>query len=233
MAASHHIPGVAMTVMGPVAPESLGVTLMHEHLFLGGGSRGPGPGTPATQVALWGQPLSLERLHLARDGVSFKDLALDDEALAVREAQAFRSAGGRTMVDTSNVGMGRDPLALRRVSTVTGLNIVMGCGWYTPVSHPWDMDARTPEDLAEEMVRDITAGVGETGHTVRDHRRVGDQRRPAVGERAEGGDGRGVGQPGDRRGHITALRRPVARAVAGDGASGQGGRGPVEGDLRP
>ena len=163
MAASHHTPGMAMTVMGPVASESLGVTLMHEHLFLGGGSRGPGPGTPATEVAIWGQPLTLERLHLARDGVSFKDLALNDEALAVREAQAFRSAGGRTMVDTTNIGMGRDPLGLRRVSTVTGLNIVMGCGWYTPVSHPRDMDARTAESLAAEMVRDLTAGVGDTG----------------------------------------------------------------------
>ncbi len=163
MTVPHNTPGVAMTVTGPVAAESLGVTLMHEHLFLGGGSRGPGPGTPATEVAIWGQPLTLERLHLARDGVSFKDLALNDEALAVREAQAFRSAGGRTMVDTTNIGMGRDPLGLRRVSTVTGLNIVMGCGWYTPVSHPRDMDVRTAEELAAEMVRDITAGVGDTG----------------------------------------------------------------------
>lgn len=163
MAASEHASGVAMTVTGPVDPQSLGVTLIHEHLFLGGGSRGPGPGTPATQVALWGEPLALEHLHLAREGVSFKGLALIDEALALREAQAFRSAGGRTLVDTSNVGMGRDPLALRRVSTHTGLNIVMGCGWYTPVSHPPDMDARTAEDLAEEMVRDMTGGVRGTG----------------------------------------------------------------------
>ena len=163
MAASQHTPGVAMTVTGPVDPQNLGVTLMHEHLFLGGGSRGPGPGTPATQVALWGQPLTLERLHLAREGVSFKGLALGDEALALREAQAFRAAGGRTIVDTTNVGMGRDPLTLRRVATVTGLNIVMGCGWYTPASHPPDMDARTPEELAQEMVRDMTVGVGDTG----------------------------------------------------------------------
>ena len=163
MAAPQHTPGAAMTVTGPVDPQSLGVTLMHEHLFLGGGSRGPGPGTPATQVALWEQPLTLEHLHLAREGVRFKGLMLGDEALAVREAQAFRAAGGQTFVDTTNIGMGRDPLALRRVATVTGLNIVMGCGWYTPVSHPRDMDARTPEDLAQEMVRDMTAGVGETG----------------------------------------------------------------------
>ena len=44
MAASQHASGVAMTVMGAVDPQSLGVTLMHEHLFLGGGSRGPGRG---------------------------------------------------------------------------------------------------------------------------------------------------------------------------------------------
>ena len=163
MTIPHDVPGMAMTVTGPVAPEGLGLTLMHEHLFLGGWSRGPGPATPATQVALWEQPLTLEHLHLAREGVRFKDLMLDDEALAVREAQAFRSAGGRTLVDTTNIGMGRDPLALRRVATVTGLNIVMGCGWYTPASHPPDMDARTPEDLVEEMVRDITEGVGDTG----------------------------------------------------------------------
>ena len=59
--------------------------------------------------------------------------------------------------------MRRDPLGLRRVSHATGLNIVMGAGWYVKEYHPEDMDRRTVEDLADEIIRDVTVGVGETG----------------------------------------------------------------------
>lgn len=153
----------AMTVNGPIIPSQLGFTLMHEHLFLGGWSRGPGPGTPATNVALWDTPITLEHLVLAREGVLFKDLRLDDESIAIKEVFDYRAMGGRTIVDTTSIGIGRDPSALRKISAQTGTNIVMGSGWYIKDSHPDDMDTRTVEGLAQEIISDITIGIDGMG----------------------------------------------------------------------
>ena len=54
-------------------------------------------------------------------------------------------------------------MALARISRATGLNIIMGGSYYVPVSHPPDMDQRTEDEITQEIVRDITVGVGETG----------------------------------------------------------------------
>lgn len=106
----------------------------------------------------------MKNLHLARDYKPIKDnFLLTDETLAINEALAFRDLGGRTIVDVTNIGLGRDPLALQRVANATGLNIVMGSGWYQRFYHPEDMDQRTIEDLADEIIRDINVGVGDTG----------------------------------------------------------------------
>ena len=39
----------------------------------------------------------------------------------------------------------------------------MGAGYYVDASHPADMDRRSVDDLAREMIADITSGVGDTG----------------------------------------------------------------------
>ena len=157
--------GKVMTVRGPIDPSQVGVTLMHEHVFIDlRGTLDPGFYTPATEVALWNEKLSLENLHQVvyprRIGDNFM---YADEKLAIAEAWDYRYAGGNTFVDVTSLGLRRDPLALRRVSHATGLNIVMGAGWYTKVHHPADMDQRTVEDLADEIIRDVTVGVGDTG----------------------------------------------------------------------
>ena len=66
-------------------------------------------------------------------------------------------------MDTTSATIARDPLAYARISRATGLNVVMGSGYYVSVSHPPDMADRTVESMAEEIVRDVTVGVGETG----------------------------------------------------------------------
>ena len=65
-----------------------------------------------------------------------------DEDVAISEASLYRRAGGSTMVDTTSVGLKRDPLALARISRTTGINIVMGSGYYVAISHPEDMDGQ-------------------------------------------------------------------------------------------
>ena len=160
--------GRAMTVTGPVDPAALGMTVMHEHIFIDftrGLTAGPAYNTPATEVAFWDQKLTLENVHLVREnGVLNKDnWLLADVDVAVKEVFDFKSWGGGAIVDVTSIGIGRDPVALRYVATVTGVNIVMGSGWYAKGSHPPDMDQRTAEDLADEIIRDVTVGVGETG----------------------------------------------------------------------
>jgi len=173
--------GQIMTVLGPVVPNELGFTLMHEHLFIDlrrfhlphprnvtllGHSQpiATSDDCPATELAIWEGPLTLSNLRTAQDGGPVSDQwILADESIAVHEALEFKNRSGLTIVDVTSIGLKRAPEALRRVSTATGLNIVMGAGWYQKVFHPDDMDLRTVEDLTDEIVRDVTVGVGDTG----------------------------------------------------------------------
>ena len=156
--------GKVMTVRGPVDPDELGPTLMHEHLFIAL-YKGVAPDdyTPATDWCLWDQELTIDKLDLARDLKPIRDnWILVDEKTAIDEAMEFRHHGGGTIVEVTNIGLRRDPLAISRVSHATGLNVVMGAGWYQKLYHPADMDRRTVEDMTAEIVRDVTVGVGGT-----------------------------------------------------------------------
>jgi phosphotriesterase-related protein len=66
-------------------------------------------------------------------------------------------------VDPTNGSLSRDPLALARIARATGLNIVMGAGYYVAAAHPPDMDRRSEDALVREIVREVTVGVGDTG----------------------------------------------------------------------
>ena len=72
----------------------------------------------------------------------------------------FRAAGGRTIVDTTTRGIGRDPAAIARISRRTGLNVVIGSGYYVGASHPDGMDAMSEDEIADEIAADVTTGQG-------------------------------------------------------------------------
>ena len=160
-----NLAGKVMTVQGPIEPERVGVTLMHEHLFLTTDKTyRPDDNTPATDWRLWGQDVTMDRLDLVRDRKPIMDnWFVADEQTAIDEAVDFRNLGGNTLVEVTSIGLRRDPLAMARVSYATGLNVVMGTGWYMKLYHPDNMDERTVEDMTDEIVRDVTVGVGDTG----------------------------------------------------------------------
>lgn len=130
--------GQAQTVRGPIDPADLGWTLPHEH----------------TAIALW---------HV-QDRWDYWELRRDEEVIT-DELGLVRVAGGGTVVDLTLPGVGRDPAWLVRLSEVTGLNVVMGTGWYRDAYYPAEalIDRRTVESLAEEIVREAADGVGDTG----------------------------------------------------------------------
>ena len=123
-----------MTVRGPVAPDKLGRTLPHEHLLI----------------------------DLARVTRNF-DHFLHDVSLASIEASRFRDAGGATIVDLTNRNLGRDPRGLCAIAEQTGLNIVMGCGWYREPYYDREVYEKSTNQLADDIVRDIVEGVDGTG----------------------------------------------------------------------
>jgi predicted metal-dependent phosphotriesterase family hydrolase len=157
---------LAMTVAGPVDPATLGITLPHEH----------------TAISLWHIPGRWDYWELTRD-----------EPLIVEELGLFRAAGGGTVVDLTLTGVGRDPAWLAGVSRATGLHVVMGCGWYRGAYYPVEarIDARSVDDLADELVREATDGVGESGI------------RPGI-----------IGEIGTDKPWVSALEERVHRAAA-------------------
>jgi phosphotriesterase-related protein len=157
--------GSAMTVNGRVNGDQLGFTLMHEHMFLEFFlHQGPRYNTPATEISLWNEKLSLGNLHYLREGKAIKDnLVLIDEEICINEVNYFKRYGGNTIVELTNIGLGRDPMALRRVSNATGLQVIMGSGWYEKRYYPENMDQLTVEYMTDEIIRDLTTGVNDTG----------------------------------------------------------------------
>jgi phosphotriesterase-related protein len=156
--------GKALTVLGPVDADHMGVTLPHEHLLIDFEVMFKEPAA-ASEKGLAYQPVSLSNLGWLRQNfnANLDNLRLLDEQTAQDEIMLFKRVGGQTVVDPTNVSLSRDPLALARISRATGLNIVMGAGYYVSAAHPADMDTRSEDAIVREIVREVTVGVGETG----------------------------------------------------------------------
>jgi phosphotriesterase-related protein len=122
------------TVTGPVAPSELGVTLVHEHVFI-----------------------DMYEPSLASAGV------LLDEAMAADELSRFRAAGGMTIVDQTTLGLHPDLPALRRASLASGVRIVAGTGLYWHRFRPAWVEALSETELADRFIADLIDGAGEEG----------------------------------------------------------------------
>lgn len=154
-----------MTVLGPVAPEEIGRTLMHEHVFA---DLRPFFTMPESSSLLADvdRPVDislLTRLRRRPLGVTRDNLLLGDAETAVRELRQLVREGGSAVVDCTVHGLGRDAEALRRAARDTGLHIVQGTGVYVERSHPAWVEHSTSADLADLFVQELTRGIGDTG----------------------------------------------------------------------
>jgi len=153
-----------MTVLGPVTEADLGVTLMHEHILndctCWWRGRDPAFVSPIRDLPVSASILS----RLRNDPFANRDnCALDDETTAISELLQFKAEGGVTVVDPTCRGIGRNPEALVRRSKATGLNIVMGSGYYLESSHPAEVAAMTDDDIAAELMEEHREGIGPSG----------------------------------------------------------------------
>jgi phosphotriesterase-related protein len=149
------------TVRGPVPFDELGITLTHEHLlndvsswWKRSESVGVDPdayaAAPVTEGLLW---------ELRQDPFGNRhNLALDDVDVAVEELARYADLGGRTVVETTGLGVGRSLRGLREISERTGVHVIAGTGFYLEGSHPDDVVALGPDGVAKRILDDLHHG---------------------------------------------------------------------------
>ena len=152
--------GKIQTVLGPIDPGRLGVTLTHEHLLIDIAGVLP-PVAEAGARGILNSPVSTATLgYIKHHGASSRDdLRTADIPTAIEEVMLFKQYGGDALVDVTSLALGRDPIGLARISRVTGVHVVMGAAFYVQPAHPPGMDDRSEDDIAEQIVRDVTEGV--------------------------------------------------------------------------
>lgn len=147
------------TVLGQKNKNELGIVTPHEHIFI-------------ELTAFFEKRLlrdcespetarvTMDKLGiLNRDPYALRDnLIMNDYETQKKEILRFKAAGGQTVVDATMPGIGRDPKMLRRISEATGLNVVMGTGYYVSSTHPEELKAMSEEEIAELMVKEIENG---------------------------------------------------------------------------
>ncbi|MBN1829163.1 MAG: aryldialkylphosphatase [Deltaproteobacteria bacterium] len=154
----------AQTVLGLVDGGDLGITLPHEHLLIDMAVWFMEP-KEAELVKLAYAPVSLENISwiMYNQYNNLDNLKLLDADMAARELMLFKKEGGKTIVDVTTANLGRDPLALARLSRTTDLHVVMGSGYYVGAAQDQDIDRKSEEEIGEEIAKDIQDGVDGTG----------------------------------------------------------------------
>jgi predicted metal-dependent phosphotriesterase family hydrolase len=135
--------GYIQTVTGPIAPATLGITYMHEHLLC--------------------DQRRCRADGLRRPGSEGNLMVLDDMDIAVREMREINRLGADAIVEVTMQAWGRDVPRLRQISESTGMKIVATSGFYVEHCHPAFVGERTIDDLATDLASEITNGVGDTG----------------------------------------------------------------------
>ena len=133
------------TVRGRIPTADLGVTLMHEHVFV------LSPEIMVNHPEGWGD-------EQAR------------EDAAVEKLNALKAIGVDTIVDPTVIGLGRYIPRIQRVAARTDLKIVVATGVYTYNDVPMYFHftgpgtaLNGPETMTDMFVRDITEGIADTG----------------------------------------------------------------------
>jgi phosphotriesterase-related protein len=153
----------AQSVLGPVDPDDLGITLPHEHLLIDAEILFAGPKEAGLEKRAY-EPVSIKNISwiMYNQYNNLDNVRLLDEQVAVREAMHFKKEGGGTIVDVTTAGLSRNLPALKRISRATGLNIIAGSGYYVMRGDTCrELDRKTEDEIADEIVKDLLVGAGD------------------------------------------------------------------------
>ena len=125
--------GKVNTVLGTIATEDLGITAMHEHI---------GFGLPGCDLDThwWKKP----------------EEAFD---MTIQKLRRFREHGGKTFVDCTGIGNGRDVEYFQVLSKKTGVHVVAVTGFVAGDSALPYFRKQSIEYLTDLFVHEITVGI--------------------------------------------------------------------------
>jgi 5-phospho-D-xylono-1,4-lactonase len=122
------------TILGDVEAEQIGFMLHHEHLI----NKPPA-----------------ERCD--------PDYWIDDVDKAIAEVRSYQQAGGTALAEMTGWGYGRNPAAVKRIATETGLHIVMTTGLIMESFFPPEARGLSLNQLTDIFVREISEGIDGMG----------------------------------------------------------------------
>jgi len=122
------------TVTGKIEKEKFGICAAHEHL-------------------------SIDLSRIKND----PDTILDDEQGMLEELEYFKRAGGKSMVELTNDGMGRNAALLKRLSEKTGVHIVTCTGFYKDPFIPAFAEKWDSDQFAAHFIKESEEGIENTG----------------------------------------------------------------------
>jgi predicted metal-dependent phosphotriesterase family hydrolase len=126
------------TVLGPIHPAEIGVCSLHEHLIWSD----PGWEFSPTAKEVFDPPAVFSKVY--------------------GDLSAFREAGGRTMLDCSGIGIGREPELYAVWSRYSGVQVVCCTGfWARDKILPY-FQAQDLDYITDLMVRELTVGMQST-----------------------------------------------------------------------
>ncbi len=125
------------TVLGPIPPEQLGFTAMHEHIQWG-------PAGWQLDGRWWLDPVA--RFATCRGKLA-----------------EFKERGGSALVDLSGIGFGRDVELYAALSRATGVHVVACTGFWAEEGIEPYFQRKDRRYLEELFTREIVVGIGGTG----------------------------------------------------------------------
>jgi len=155
--------GKVQTVLGTIDPSQVGATTTHEHLIINFSMMlRPPPGNISREMCH--EPVTMENLGWIRQFCysNLDNLLVLDETTATEEARLYKSNGGGTIVDATTIGIGRNPTALTRISRESGVNIVMGAGYYVESAQIDAVRNMDEQAIQENIIKELTVGVDDT-----------------------------------------------------------------------
>lgn len=152
-----------MTVNGKIDAADLGITSPHEHVYIDMEVFFTEPPEIGAKNLAY-KPVTIDTLGiLKRNPFALRDnVVLFDEKMQAEELLYFKKAGGRTVVDATSVGIGRDPVLLRDMAVLTGLNIVAGAGFYVEGAQSAQIKEMSIAEMERQIIREIEQGIGHT-----------------------------------------------------------------------
>ncbi|MBI1880740.1 MAG: hypothetical protein HYR94_21395 [Chloroflexi bacterium] len=158
-----------ITVNGLINADELGVTSAHEHIFCDYSKDYVEP--PEAMKSFMRElgvnleePITLKSYgFLMREPLwSVYNQILSDYDDAKEELAILKRAGVKSVLDPTNIGVGRNPLGLRRLGQELDMHFITATGYYRNKFHPPEAETLTVDEIEEKMIREVMEGIDGT-----------------------------------------------------------------------